>query len=30
MGINKRQAMDRDSWEWGRNVLKAKVHNSLR
>jgi hypothetical protein len=29
MGINNRQAMARDSWEWGRIVLKAKVHNRL-
>jgi hypothetical protein len=27
MGINNRQAMARDSWEWGKVVLKAKVHN---
>jgi hypothetical protein len=30
MGINSRQAMARNNWKWGKNVPKAKVHNSLR
>jgi hypothetical protein len=29
MEINRKQAMARHRWEWGRIVLKAKVHNRL-
>jgi hypothetical protein len=29
MGIKNRQAIARDRWEWGKNVVEGKVHGGL-